>query len=198
MDARRGRLSPGLHRDRRIRAPIRRLLPATRYVAIARTSTWRARPMKSSACWKRRCARCRPPASNMWRSGRHIRRTASSNRKTSATRFSSASQTGAITKPWLSYCLGHLANQHRGRIVSELTTLPQFAGLIHAESYYQEALAGGLGEAPAYRAGAAACAPGRADYCRRRRRVVYLFANPAVCHHIAGGNEAPCPRRGRK
>jgi acetolactate synthase-1/2/3 large subunit len=58
-----------------------------------------------------------------------------------------ASQTGAITKPWLSYCLGHLANQHRGRIVSELTTLPQFAGLIHAESYYQEALAGGLGEA---------------------------------------------------
>lgn len=55
-----------------------------------------------------------------------------------------ASQTGAITKPWLSYCLGHLANQHRGRIVSELTTLPQFAGLTHAESYYQEALAGGL------------------------------------------------------
>lgn len=54
-----------------------------------------------------------------------------------------ASQTGAITKPWLSYCLGHLANQHRGRIVSELTTLPQFAGLTHAESYYQEALAGG-------------------------------------------------------
>lgn len=54
-----------------------------------------------------------------------------------------ASQTGAITKPWLSYCLGHLANQHRGRIVSELTTLPQFAGLTQAESYYQEALAGG-------------------------------------------------------
>ncbi len=50
-----------------------------------------------------------------------------------------ASQTGAITKPRLSYCLGHLANQHRGRIVSELTTLPQFAGLTHAESYYRSA-----------------------------------------------------------
>lgn len=57
---------------------------------------WRARPMKSSACWKRRCARCRPPASSMWRSGRHIRRAASSNRKTSATRFSMPARPGPL------------------------------------------------------------------------------------------------------
>lgn len=69
------------------------------YVAIARTSTWRAKPMKSSACWKRRCARCRPPASNMWRSGRHIRSTASSNRKTSATRFSMPARPGSLPNP---------------------------------------------------------------------------------------------------
>ncbi|MDX7526875.1 thiamine pyrophosphate-dependent enzyme, partial [Enterobacter hormaechei] len=58
-----------------------------------------------------------------------------------------ANQKGAIGKPWLSYCLGQLANQHQGKIVSELTTMPQFAGLTQADSYYQEALAGGLGEA---------------------------------------------------
>ncbi len=95
-----------------------------------------------------------------------------------------ASQTGAITKPWLSYCLGHLANQHRGRIVSELTTLPQFAGLTQAESYYQEALAGGLGEALPIALGL--------QLARREELIIaavgdgsYLFANPAVCHHIA-------------
>ena len=95
-----------------------------------------------------------------------------------------ASQSGAITKPWLSYCLGHLANQHRGRIVSELTTLPQFAGLTHAESYYQEALAGGLGEALPIALGL--------QLARREELIIaavgdgsYLFANPAVCHHIA-------------
>ncbi|MHC2963272.1 thiamine pyrophosphate-dependent enzyme, partial [Klebsiella pneumoniae] len=93
-------------------------------------------------------------------------------------------QTGAITKPWLSYCLGHLANQHRGRIVSELTTLPQFAGLTQAESYYQEALAGGLGEALPIALGL--------QLARREELIIaavgdgsYLFANPAVCHHIA-------------
>ncbi len=92
-----------------------------------------------------------------------------------------ASQTGAITKPWLSYCLGHLANQHRGRIVSELTTLPQFAGLTHAESYYR-ALAGGW---------AKPC-PSRWGCSLRAGKIIaavgdgsYLFANPAVCHHIA-------------
>ncbi len=44
----------------------------------------------------------------------------------------------------------------------------------------------------AHRAGAAACAPGRADYCCRRRRS-YLFANPAVCHHIAEVMKLPVP-----
>lgn len=58
--------------------------------------------------------------------------------KTSATRFSMPARPGPLPNHWLSYCLGHLANQHRGRIVSELTTLPQFAGLTQAESYYQK------------------------------------------------------------
>lgn len=95
-----------------------------------------------------------------------------------------ANQKGAIGKPWLSYCLGQLANQHQGKIVSELTTMPQFAGLTQADSYYQEALAGGLGEALPIALGL--------QLARRGELIIaavgdgsYLFANPAVCHHIA-------------
>ncbi len=95
-----------------------------------------------------------------------------------------ANQKGAIGKPWMSYCLGQLANQHQGKIVSELTTMPQFAGLTQADSYYQEALAGGLGEALPIALGL--------QLARRGELIIaavgdgsYLFANPAVCHHIA-------------
>ncbi len=63
---------------------------------------------------------------------------------------------GRLANPRLSYCLGQLANQHQGKIVSELTTMPQFAGLTQVDSYYQEALAGGLGEALPIALGAAA------------------------------------------
>lgn len=94
-----------------------------------------------------------------------------------------ASQTGAITKPRLSYCLGHLANQHRGRIVSELTTLPQFAGLTQAEL-----LPGSAGR----RLGEALPIALGLQLARREELIIaavgdgsYLFANPAVCHHIA-------------
>ncbi len=95
-----------------------------------------------------------------------------------------ASQTGAITKPWLSYCLGHLANQHRGRIVSELTTLPQLCRTDPCRELLPGALAGGLGEALPIALGL--------QLARREELIIaavgdgsYLFANPAVCHHIA-------------
>lgn len=62
--------------------------------------------------------------------------------------------------------------------------MPQFAGLTQADSYYQEALAGGLGEALPIALGL--------QLARRGELIIaavgdgsYLFANPAVCHHIA-------------
>lgn len=91
---------------------------------------------------------------------------------------------GPIGKPWLSYCLGALANKYNGKITSELTTLPQFANFIQPESYYQEALSGGLGEAFPIALGL--------QLANRDELVIaavgdgsYLFSNPAVCHHIA-------------
>lgn len=95
-----------------------------------------------------------------------------------------AGRTGPIGKPWLSHCLGELANKYHAKIASELTTLPQFARFTHPESYYQEALSGGLGEAFPIALGL--------QLADRKALIVaavgdgsYLFANPAVCHHIA-------------
>ncbi|WP_202304363.1 thiamine pyrophosphate-requiring protein [Dryocola clanedunensis] len=95
-----------------------------------------------------------------------------------------AASRGPIGKPWLSHCLGIVANKYHGKIVSELTTLLEFTGLTRADSYYQEALSGGLGEAfpialglqLADRDGLIIAAVGDGSY---------LFSNPAVCHHIA-------------
>lgn len=95
-----------------------------------------------------------------------------------------AGQSGAINKPWLSHCLGALANKYHGKIVSELTTLPQFAELDYPDSYFQEALSGGLGAAFPIALGL--------QLANRGSLVIaavgdgsYLFSNPAVCHHIA-------------
>jgi len=53
-----------------------------------------------------------------------------------------------ISKPWLSHCMGKIAEQYNGKIVSELVTLKEFTGLTRPDTYYQEALSGGLGDVP--------------------------------------------------
>lgn len=95
-----------------------------------------------------------------------------------------AGSSGPIGKPWLSHCLGALVNKYQAKMTSELTTLPQFANFTQPESYYQEALSGGLGEAFPMALGL--------QLADRQQLVIaavgdgsYLFSNPAVCHHIA-------------
>jgi len=99
-------------------------------------------------------------------------------------RLIQAKKSGPIGKPWLSHCLGALANKYNAKVTSELTTLPQYAHFTQPDSYYQEALSGGLGEAFPLALGL--------QLANRDQLIIaavgdgsYLFSNPAVCHHIA-------------
>ncbi len=97
---------------------------------------------------------------------------------------------GPITKPFLSHCLGQLAEKNAGTIVSELAVMLEYTGLTRPDSYYQEALAGGLGEGFPIALGL--------QLADREKLVIaalgdgsYLFSNPAVCHHIAEAYRLP-------
>lgn len=97
---------------------------------------------------------------------------------------------GAIDKPWLSHCVGQLAERHNGVIVSELVMQLASTGITRPGSYFQEALSGGLGEALPIALGV--------QLADRQRLVIaavgdgsYLFANPAACHQIAQAMALP-------
>jgi acetolactate synthase-1/2/3 large subunit len=95
-----------------------------------------------------------------------------------------------ISKPWLSHCMGQIAEKYDGKIVSELVTLKEFTGLTRPNSYYQEALSGGLGEAFPIALGM--------QLADRDRLIIaamgdgsYLFSNPVVCFDIAETMKLP-------
>ncbi|MCS5959901.1 hypothetical protein LNP74_05570 [Klebsiella pneumoniae subsp. pneumoniae] len=96
---RRGRLSPGLHRDPD-GGPIRSS-PATRCAAIARGHQPGGRDRwKSSACWKRRAPRL-PQAARQQHVAERAAYTQSriQQQKTSATRFSMPARPGPLPNP---------------------------------------------------------------------------------------------------
>ena len=95
-----------------------------------------------------------------------------------------------ISKPWLSRCMGQVAEAHDGKIVSELVTLQEHTGLTRPNTYYQEALAGGLGNAFPIALGM--------QLADRERLIIaamgdgsYRFSNPLVCHQIAETMKLP-------
>jgi len=95
-----------------------------------------------------------------------------------------------ISKQWLSHCMGHIAEKYDGKIVSELVTLKGFTGLTRPDTYYQEALSGGLGEAFPIALGM--------QLADRDRLIIaamgdgsYLFSNPVVCFEIAETMKLP-------
>ena len=95
-----------------------------------------------------------------------------------------------ITKPWLSHCMGQIAEKYDGKIVSELVTLKEFTGLTRPDTYYQEALSGGLGEAFPIALGM--------QLADRDRLIIaamgdgsFLFSNPIVCLDIAATMKLP-------
>lgn len=95
-----------------------------------------------------------------------------------------------ISKPWLSHCMGQIAEKYDGKIVSELVTLKEFTGLTRPDTYYQEALAGGLGEGFPIALGM--------QLADRNRLIIaamgdgsYMFSNPVVCHQIAMAMNLP-------
>ena len=102
-------------------------------------------------------------------------------------------QTGSgtpISKPWLSHCMGQIAEKYDGKIVSELVTLKEFTGLTRPNTYYQEALSGGLGEAFPIALGM--------QLADRNHLIIaamgdgsYLFSNPIVCFEIAETMKLP-------
>jgi acetolactate synthase I/II/III large subunit len=96
----------------------------------------------------------------------------------------------SISKPWLSHCMGRIAEKYHGKIVSELVTLKEFTGLTRPDTYYQEALSGGLGEAFPIALGM--------QLADRDRLIIaamgdgsYMFSNPLVCHQIAMAMDLP-------
>jgi len=95
-----------------------------------------------------------------------------------------------ISKQWLSHCMGQIAEKCDGKIVSELVTLKGFTGLTRPDTYYQEALSGGLGEAFPIALGM--------QLADRERLIIaamgdgsYLFSNPLVCFEIAETMKLP-------
>jgi len=110
--------------------------------------------------------------------------------KTTRTAIALAGSTTRISKPWLSHCMGQIAEKYDGKIVSELVTLQEFTGLTRPNTYYQEALAGGLGNAFPIALGM--------QLADRERLIIaamgdgsYRFSNPLVCHQIAETMKLP-------
>jgi acetolactate synthase-1/2/3 large subunit len=110
--------------------------------------------------------------------------------KTTRAAIALAGSTTRISKPWLSHCMGVIAEKYDGKIVSELVTLLEFTGLTRPNTYYQEALAGGLGNAFPIALGM--------QLADRERLIIaamgdgsYRFSNPLVCHQIAEAMKLP-------
>ena len=95
-----------------------------------------------------------------------------------------------ISKPWLSHCMGQIAEKYDGKIVSELVTLKEFTGLTRPDTYYQEALSGGLGEAFPIALGMQLADRGRLIIAAMGDGS-YLFSNPIVCFEIAETMKLP-------
>jgi acetolactate synthase-1/2/3 large subunit len=86
--------------------------------------------------------------------------------------------------------MGQVAEAHDGKIVSELVTLQEHTGLTRPNTYYQEALSGGLGNAFPIALGM--------QLADRERLIIaamgdgsYRFANPLVCFEIAETMKLP-------
>ena len=86
--------------------------------------------------------------------------------------------------------MGQIAEKYNGKIVSELVALKEFTGLTRPDTYHQEALSGGLGEAFSIALGM--------QLADRDRLIIaamgdgsYLFSNPIVCFQIAETMKLP-------
>jgi acetolactate synthase-1/2/3 large subunit len=86
--------------------------------------------------------------------------------------------------------MGQIAEKYDGKIVSELVTLKEFTGLTRPDTYYQEALSGGLGEAFPIALGMQLADRGRLIIAAMGDGS-YLFSNPIVCFEIAETMKLP-------
>ncbi|MBP6345321.1 MAG: thiamine pyrophosphate-requiring protein [Neisseriaceae bacterium] len=114
------------------------------------------------------------------------------NRAAQAARLATAlAGTGEkVSKAFFSHAVGQLAEKHQGVLVTELAVAKEYTGLTRANSYYQEALSGGLGEGLAIALGV--------QLADRERLVIaalgdgsYLFGNPAACQQISAAATLP-------
>ncbi|MBP6116796.1 MAG: thiamine pyrophosphate-requiring protein [Neisseriaceae bacterium] len=95
-----------------------------------------------------------------------------------------------VSKAFFSHAVGALAEKHQALLVTELAVAKEYTGLTRADSYYQEALSGGLGEGLPIALGA--------QLADRTRLVIaalgdgsYLFGNPAACQQISAAAALP-------
>ncbi|MBP6563071.1 MAG: hypothetical protein KA214_06310, partial [Neisseriaceae bacterium] len=95
-----------------------------------------------------------------------------------------------VSKAFFSHMVGQLAEKYAATLVTELAVAKEYTGLTRANSYYQEALSGGLGEGLPIALGV--------QLANRDRLVIaalgdgsYLFGNPAACHQISAAAELP-------
>lgn len=95
-----------------------------------------------------------------------------------------------VSKAFFSHIVGKVTEKHNGILVSELAVAKEFTGLTRYNSYYQEALSGGLGEILPIALGI--------QLADRDKLVVaalgdgsYMFANPVACHQVAEAIKLP-------
>lgn len=95
-----------------------------------------------------------------------------------------ASQTGPITKPWVSLCLGQALSGRVSTVFSELGTQLGTLSRSGHNSWFQEPHSGGLGWSFPAALGALLAEPDRLVVATMGDGS-YMFANPTVCHQIA-------------
>lgn len=95
-----------------------------------------------------------------------------------------------VSKAFFSHAVGQIAEKYQATLVTELAVSKEHTGLTRPNSYYQEALSGGLGEGLPIALGV--------QLADRDRLVIaalgdgsYLFGNPAACQQISAAASLP-------
>lgn len=104
--------------------------------------------------------------------------------------FAASGNGSRVSKAFFSQAVGAIAEKYDGIVASELAVAKEYTGLTRYNSYYQEALSGGLGEILPIALGI--------QLANRDRLVIaalgdgsYMFGNPVACHQIAEAMKLP-------
>lgn len=97
---------------------------------------------------------------------------------------------GAMTKAWVSRCIGRAIEGRRATVFSELGAPLEPLGLDAHASYFQEPYSGGLGWGLPAALGAQMADPDRLIVATMGDGS-YMFANPTACHQIAEAHGLP-------